>query len=189
MARTTLHTIAMLLAGVMAAGCQQRELATRVQQVDLLASLGRAEKRPSEEAITTTIASLDGQPEPAVDVPAMSRIVWSVRLPDHAVLRTAVGASLQATAAVRGRAVFRIGISDERTYDELSTTEVSLGSAQTWRHVGIDLSKYSGFKWSLFYRPREKTWNVIFNTTIRGLARPVTPSDRLLWAHPLIDGG
>jgi hypothetical protein len=188
MARSTFHTIAMLLAGVMAGGCQQRELATPVQQVDLLASLNRAEKRPSGETITTTIATLDGPPEAAVDVPAMSRIVWSVRMPDHAVLRTAVGASPQMAAAIGGRAVFRIGISDERTYDELSTTEVSLGSAQAWRRVAIDLSKYSGFKWSLFYRPREKTWNVIFNTRIKGLGRPIAPSDRLLWARPSIMG-
>ncbi len=188
MARSALQTIAILLAGVIAVGCQQRERETRAQQVDLLASVNRAEKRPSAEAITTTIATLDGPPEPAIDVPAMSRIVWTVRMPDHAVLRTAVGASPQMTDAMGARAIFRIGISDERAYDELSTTEVSLGSAHAWSRLAVDLSKYSGFKWSLFYRPREKTWNVIFNTTIQGLGRPVTPADRLLWARPLIVG-
>ena len=188
MARSTLMTIAMLLAGIIAVGCQQREPETRARQVDLLASVNRAEKRPSAEAITTTIATLDGPPEPAIDVTAMSRIVWTVRMPDHAVLRTAVGASPQMAAAMGGSAVFRIGISDERTYDELSVTEVRLGSAHAWRRVAIDLSKYSGFKWSLFYRPREKTWNMIFNTVIKGLGRPIAPSDRLLWVRPLIVG-
>jgi hypothetical protein len=53
--------------------------------------------------------------------------------------------------------------------------------------VSIDLSAYGGFKWSLFYRPREKTWRIIFNTTIMRLGRPVEATDRLFWGRPSID--
>jgi hypothetical protein len=109
-------------------------------------------------------------------------------MPDRAVIRTALGVSPPLAATRRGKALFRIGISDDRTYDGLMTTEVLVESSQAWQPISIDLSKYGGFKWSLFYRPREKIWNVIFNTTIKGLGRPITPADRVFWGHPTIEG-
>jgi hypothetical protein len=184
--RPLIPTFAIVLAALGAIGCQRRDAATRVQRVDLLASVDRAEKRPQGAAVTTTLATLDGDTEPALDVPAISRIIWTARMPDHAVLRTALGAP-QLAPAGDARALFRIGISDERTYDGLFAAEIGLGSAQGWKPVSIDLSKYSGFKWSLFYHPRQKTWKVIFNTTISGLGRPVVRTDRLFWAHPSIE--
>ena len=184
--RTLIPAVAIVLAALGAFGCQRRDAATREQRVDLLASVDRAERRPRGAVVTTTLATLEGESEPAVDVPAVSRIVWTARMPDHAVLHTALGAP-QLAAADGARALFRIGISDERTYDGLFGAEVGLGSAPGWKPVSIDLSKYSGFKWSLFYHPRQKTWKVIFNTTITGLGRPVAATDRLFWAHPWIE--
>jgi len=178
---------AIVLAGLTAVGCRGRH-PTGGALIDLVASVDRAERRPQPEHVRRTFTKLEGQIEPAVEVPAASRIVWSVRLPDHAVLRTAVGASPELAASKDAQAIFRIGISDERSYDALIATEVRLGSAQAWKRVSVDLSKYSGFKWSLFYRPRDKTWRIIFNTTVTGLARPVEATDRLLWAHPVIEG-
>jgi hypothetical protein len=186
MPRTLIPAFAMVLAALSAGGCHQRDAETRVRRVDLLTTVDRAEKRLQGEPVTTTLATLDGETEPALEVPVISRIVWTVRMPDHAILRTAPGAP-QLAAAGGARALFRIGISDERSYDGLLESEIGLGSAQGWKPVSIDLSKYSGFKWSLFYRPREKRGKVIFNTTIQGLQRPVIRTDRLFWAHPSID--
>ena len=186
MPRTLIPAFAIVLAALSAVGCRPRDAATRVRRVDLLTTVDRAEKRLRGEPVATTLVTLDGETEPALDVPVISRIVWTVRMPDRAILRTAPGAP-QLAAAGGARALFRIGISDERSYDELLALEIGLESAQGWKPVSIDLSKYSGFKWSLFYRPREKTWKVVFNTTIQGLQRPVARTDRLFWAHPSIE--
>jgi hypothetical protein len=113
--------------------------------------------------------------------------VWTERLPERAVLMASVGVSPALGAAGRGQAVFRIGISDERTYDELNATAVDLAANGRWQRIAIDLSKYGGFKWSLFYRPRNKTWSIIFNTIVKGLGRPPTPADRLYWARPVVE--
>jgi hypothetical protein len=180
-------SIALLCAGLTIGGCRDHGPLPRLQRVDLLASLDRAERRPRADAIAIALVTLGGKAEPAIEVPAISRIVWSVRVPDRAVLRTALGWSPSLAAATGSKALFRIGVSDERTYDELLTEEIGLGAAAPWKPVALDLSTYGGFKWSLFYHPREKTWKVIFNTTIKGLGRPVDPKDRLFWAHPAIE--
>jgi hypothetical protein len=186
MPRAPIPAFAIVLAALSAIGCHQRDAQTRARRVDLLATVDHAEKRLQGDPVSTTLATLDGETAPALDVPVISRIVWTVRMPDRAVLRTAPGAP-QLAAAGGARALFRIGISDERSYDGLLASEIGLGSARGWKPVSIDLSKYSGFKWSVFYHPRQKTWKVIFNTTITGLGRPVAPTDRLFWAHPSIE--
>jgi hypothetical protein len=160
-----------------------------VKRVDLLAAISRAEKRPVAEAVNAAIVTLEGQTEAAVEVPAMSRVVWHEHLPDRAILTTAVGVSSSLAATGHGKAVFRIGISDERTYEELRATEVRLESRPRWQAVTVDLSRYGGFQWSLFYRPRQMTWRVVFNTIVREIGRPITPADRLFWANPAIVGG
>ena len=80
-----------------------------------------------------------------------------------------------------------IGIADERSYDELGATAVPLDAPPRWQRVSIDLSKYGGFRWSLFYRPRWKIWKVTFNTTVKGLGRGAGAADRLYWARPMVD--
>ena len=186
MARSGGLTIA-LIASLWSLACGQSGPTPRVRHVDLLASLATAEKRPQGGVFTATIVTLDGKTQPVLEVPASSRVVWSERMPDDAVLRTAVGSSESLREAGGGVAVFRIGVSDERSYDALATTEVGLGPADRWQPVSIDLSKYGGFKLSLFYHPRSKTWNIIFSTIVQGLPRAASPADTLYWARPVIE--
>jgi hypothetical protein len=183
-----IRAVIVMLAAVTTTDCQRHELTTFVPHVDLLKTIERAEKRPQGGVFGIAIVTLDGETQPALDVPAMSRIVWTTKVPDSAVLRTALGSS-QLQAETGAKALFRIGISDERTYEGLLRREVVIGTTahRTWDRVSIDLSKYGGFKWSLFYRPREKTWHIIFNTTVMRLGRPVGATDRLFWARPSID--
>jgi hypothetical protein len=158
-----------------------------VRHVDLLASLATAEKRPQGGVFTATIVTLDDKTQPVLEVPASSRVVWSERMPDHAVLTTAVGFPPVLGAVGRGRATFRIGIADERSYDPLGAMEVRLEPQPHWQPISIDLSKYGGFKWSLFYRPRQKIWKVAFSATLDGLGRPAAATDSLYWARPVIE--
>lgn len=153
--------------------------------ISLLQLLNGAERRPAAAHIAPGIATLGGATRPAIEVPPNSRIVWTLRLPDHAVLDTAVGMNATAGQAVSGS--FRIGIADERTYEELAAVSVdgSAGGDAAWTPVHVDLGAYSGFKWSLFYHPRSKVWKIIFNTS----ARARGPSDRLWWAEPIIHDG
>ncbi len=177
-----------LFAVIAAAHCRRDDGTIVPRRIDLLRSFDRAEKRPAGAVFTTAIVTLGGETQPALDVPAMSRIVFASRLPDHAVLRTAVGLPTEMAAPGGGRALFRIGIADERTYDGLLSKEIDIGSTpRAWEHVSIDLSDYAGFKWSLFYRPREKTWRVIFNTSITRQGRSADASDRLFWGTPSIE--
>jgi hypothetical protein len=188
MPRSWSRLTVLLFAVVAAAHCRREARTIVPQRVDLLRSFESADKRPRGAVFATAIVTLGGETQPALDVPAMSRVVWTSRMPDHAVLRTALGVPTQMAAPKGAKALFRIGIADERTYEGLLSREVDLGSTtRGWEEVSIDLSKYGGFKWSLFYRPREKTWQIIFNTTISRLRRSVDATDRLFWGSPLID--
>jgi hypothetical protein len=104
---------------------------------------------------------------------APARVTWSLRLPPHAHLRTA--ARLVGANASQGVTV-RVGISDNRIYEQLARVVVP---SSAWQDMDVDLTRYSGFQWSLFYRPSQTTWRLIFS------ADP-TPGGAVAWAIPLI---
>jgi len=187
MTRRLALTIA-ILTGLSAVWCGQAGPTPEIRHVDLLASLPRAEKRPLGSEFSAGLVTLGGETLTALDVPTASRVIWSERLPDRAALETALGVSPALSAAGRGNAMFRIGIADERSYDEVGATAIPLDAPARWHRVSIDLSKYGGFKWSLFYRPRWKIWKVTFNTTVEGLGRGVGAADRLYWGRPMVEG-
>jgi len=89
-----------------------------------------------------------------------------MRFSERADLEASVAlVSSDAQAAPAGVTV-RIGISNDRAYDELRAmpvTAVHDGTRSAWQPIRIDLSSYSGWKLSLFYRPSRITWNVIVN--------------------------
>lgn len=80
-------------------------------------------------------------------------------------------------------ATARIGISDDRRYDQLAkvTLDASGTQSRAWQPVVIDLGAYSGWQWSLFYRPWERTWRLIFSAD-------ATPGGMIAWARPVITG-
>lgn len=81
-----------------------------------------------------------------------------------------------------GSATARIGISDDRRYEQLANISLD-GSARprAWQTVSIDLGGYSGWQWSLFYRPWERTWRLIFSADgERG--------GHIAWARPIVQG-
>ena len=154
--------------------------------LDLTASFETAARQPAGGPFEIGGANIDGQSRPTIAVPVASRITWKLQLPDSARLHTWLAVeSTCAPSAVAG-VEYRVGISDERSYDELAVRKVSASQSVRWELATVDLSDYSGFQWSLFYRPREIAWRLIFNTRSFG---PVSAGCALRprWGAPVIE--
>ena len=167
----------------LAAACRSTER-TPVEFVDLLNTLPSAERRsirPVEEAVRADLIGPAGDPRPAIVTDAPARVIWSLRLPSRARLETAVALIPGASGHPGVGAAARIGISDDRRYDQLIaiTLNGQVAQSRRWQPVSIDLGEYSGWQWSLFYRPWERTWRLIFSAD-------ATPEGTIAWARPVI---
>ena len=125
---------------------------------DLINEFPRAECRPANAC-----EAVRGPGGPAIRATSPSRLTWVLRLPRDGHLETAV----QTVSEARVR--FRIGISDERTYEQLGAIE--LGRTDGTRPFVIDLSAYAGRKWSVFYHPDRIAWRLTLSEdAINGIA-------------------
>lgn len=170
--------VAVLLLALGGTACA-RDGGPQVTAIDLVRLSDRAEKRPAgarlqvaqHECGATTLAGLE--------VPVPSRLTYRLNFPQRARLATTPVLHGSPGAA----AEFRIGISDRRTYETLVTriamaAECSSGGAE----IAVDLSRYAGWQWSLFYRPDERTWELIFGVTaVSGEIHTA------MWGMPRID--
>ena len=107
-------------------------------------------------------------------MPAPSRVTWPVQLTERAELTAHVA---MVGATTDQGVTIRIGISDNRSYDELS--RIRLGT--DWRPIHIDLSAFSGWRFSLFYHPNKKIWNLIVNAD-------ATPGGTAAWEGLVVKG-
>ncbi len=149
--------------------------------IDLVAALATAEKRalgPPDDAIRATVISRDQIDHPAIVIAAPARVLFPVRMPTRARLRTSVSLVSGSGAGV----TIRVGISDNRSYDELQklTVAPAAGGADPWKTIEVDLAPYSGWHWSLFYRPGQMTWRLVLNAD-------ATPGGRVAWLEPKIE--
>jgi len=176
---------ATLLAAVLSgtAGCAG--VGTQAGTTDLAATLDRAERRPMGGPFEVHELDIDGQPRKVIAVPAASRLTWQLRFPAHARLRMWLAAR---SACDSAPVDFRVGISDGRVYEQLLVRAVAPGASGSsrWEPARIDLSRYGGAQWSLFYRPSEITWSLIFNTRPTG---PMPCASQSFWGAPLIETG
>ena len=171
-----------LLIAFVAAACTPRP---SVEVIDLMKTMPSAERRsarPIDEAVRADLIGPAGDPRPAIVTDAPARVIWSIRLPARAQLETAVALVGQSSSPGAGVSA-RIGISDDRRYDQLAkiTLDGSTAQSRAWQPVSIDLGAYSGWQWSLFYRPWERTWRLIFSAD-------ATPGGTIAWARPVITG-
>lgn len=153
----------------------------QIRVVDLLARFGAADARPHGARFELAFPAVAGESRPGIVAPAASRITWTLApLPRRATLRASLGVPVEAGP---GRVAVRVGISDGRTYETLAEHTVSTeDAAAAWRPLEVDLSKYAGPQWSLFYRPDTRRWEVILATTVLEGAPTV-----VYWANPGID--
>jgi hypothetical protein len=158
--------------------------------IDLLARLGSAEKRPSpanQRLFSASDVDLGGRSRWAVIVPQPSRLTWALHIPVRATLTTAIGIVPGGGNTPRGDAAFRIGISDNRVYEILYRRLLrprEQAADRGWVPVTVDLSRYAGWQWSLFYQPSRRLWQLIFSVD----GEPSAAGDTPAWAAPVIEG-
>jgi hypothetical protein len=144
--------------------------------IDLLLSSDAAVKRPPPNRPDLFVVQdvvLAGQPKRALIVPQPSRVTWKVNVPAHAVLTGGAGIMPSPSGAAAGASRLYIGISDGRSFTGLLDEGLPLASAVAggvWLPIRVDLASYGGWQWSVFYRPWEITWDVIFNVNGQGPA-------------------
>ena len=157
--------------GTWAAGCVAPPGASPASSVylDLLSKADAAVKRPLTDRPDLFVVQdvvLAGQPKRALIVPQPSRVTWKVNVPARAVLTGGAGILPAASGAGPGSSRLYIGISDGRIFSRLLDADLPSPSAAAggaWLPIRIDLAGYGGWQWSIFYRPWEITWEVIFN--------------------------
>ena len=176
-----------LLAGLAAVGvsCRTPDNSGPVSTIELARTLDAAELQPSAAAFSRRLVVLGGRDSVAIVAPAASRVTWSLRLPPRVGFAAQVAAIRNCaddTASVR----LSVGISDERTYEELwrAVIPASDPASTRWTPIGIDLSDYGGTKLSVFYRPDRITWRLIANARPAGSSACVA---QVLWGAPRVE--
>lgn len=171
--------VALACALIVSAACGRASAGVPVRAIDLLKQLGGADLRPAGAEFPVVQHTCGGHSRPSLAVPPVSRVTWTMMLPERGLLETAAGLS----GGVDAAATFRIGISDDRIYEALLVRTITAAQcAQAWEPLTADLSRYAGRQWSLFYRPGRRAWHIIFSVNQEGGA-PL----RGFWALPGID--
>lgn len=172
----------LLLLAALAGGVACRGTSTPAR-IDLLAELPRAERRAikPEIAIRTGLAGPDDDRRTALFTDTPARITWTLRLPAHAHLRTAIRLVPDAEGHTGDGIAARVGISDNRSFQGLLRVAIDKTSPPAWQPIDVDLSEYSGWKFSLFYQPSRRDWRLVFGAD-------AAPGGTIAWAQPVIVG-
>ncbi len=155
-------------------GCGQAPAAPPLP-IDLIHDLSSARRQP-EGAVRADVITIGDASTPALLMPAPSRVTWPVRFSQRVNLDASVALTADAAGAPAG-VTLRIGLSDDRWYNEILRVKidpVAAGAAPAWQPIRVDLSPFSGWKFSLFYRPSRIAWKLIVNAD-------ATPGGTLAW--------
>jgi hypothetical protein len=156
--------------------------------INLLDAVASAEIRPivrPPDAIQVIDAAVGGTERRSLSVIVPSRVSLRLRVPTHAVFHTALAVDAPAGHQAGAGIAFSAGISDGRTYEPLMERTILAGDAASWQPVQVDLRRYAGWQWSLFYRPSSIAWEIVLNSYGTG---PGAERLRALWAEPAITG-
>lgn len=147
--------------------------------VSLIPIFESAEKRPQGGTFQVVEAALNGETKPAIYTVPTSRITYKVRIPDDAWLRVSVGTKPESWTQEGDGVLFRVGVSDGRSYDPLFTQHVNPFANEgdrKWIQVWVDLSAYAG-----------EQVDLIFNTNTSAEGKGDDPrNDHALWGAPEI---
>ena len=152
------------------------------ERIDLLERFPTADKRGvSGKTAEIVEVDLNGEKKRSIVIPPgggnSSRLIWKVRMPDDAWLRVSLGMKPEAWDKEGDGVLFRVGVSDGRTYDELFTQHVNAfgnPAERRWIPVMVDLSAYAG-----------EEVDLIFNTNSSPKDKGDDPrNDHALWGGP-----
>ena len=175
--RPALLTLVVVI-GMSLAACGD-DRGPQVTAVDLLRMAPRTERRPAGADFPIVEHTCAGTTLVGQAVPVPSRMTFTLTFPARARLVTAAALEAAGDAA----AEFRIGVSDRRVYETVLTTRVPASACRAgWSDIVIDLSRYGGRQWSLFYRPDERTWELILGVTMQE-----GDAGRAIWGLPRIE--
>jgi hypothetical protein len=173
---------ALALLGVTIAACAPADRSP-VRIVDLLRDFRDAETRPSPTAFELTDVSVSGQSEPAIRTIAPSRLIFVLPIPRRSTFAVRVAIDGGIDGAPPQPLRFRVGVSDDRIFEQLAEVLLTPGVPAGWTELRADLSAYAGWQWSLFYRPEERRWRLVLSTDAVSGVR-----GRGVWGAPGIDG-
>ncbi len=154
-----------------------------VRIVNLVRDFRDAEARPSLAAFEVADVSVAGQSEPAIRTIAPSRLIFVLPIPRRSSFTARVAIEGGIDGAPPQPLRFRVGVSDDRIFEQLADVLLTPGVQAGWTELGADLSAYAGWKWSLFYRPEERRWRLVLSTDAVSGVR-----GRGVWGAPGIDG-
>ena len=145
--------------------------AGRAEPIDLLsdARWAPAKKQPAPDLFKVTDATLGSESRRAIAIDptaGTTRLTWRVTVPDDAWLDVAVGLDPAAWEKEGNGVLFRFGVSDGRTYEEMFSQHmdpfVNKGDRK-WVPVMVDLSAYAGEEVDLIFgsnpSPQDKPEN------------------------------
>lgn len=147
---------------------------------DLVRDMDNADKRPAG-AFTVTEFLRDGVSRPAISAAVPSRLTVRLPFPHHGVFHASVTRADAPPGTHPGAARLRVGVSDDRTFEELTNLLLS-PDARGWTDLRVDLSAYAGWKWSLFYRPDRIVWRLVLAADALDNSPPA-----VLWGEPRIE--
>jgi hypothetical protein len=148
--------------------------------IDLVDLFPDAEKRTTmaslEEGYAIQTVTIDGDRKRAIFAHPFSRILWTVTVPEHAVLRASAGLRPDAWSTEGDGALFRVGVSDGPNYTEYFKQMIQpfdKPGDRRWFPVEVDLTPYAG-----------KQIKIVFNTEPGPSGNAV--GDASVWGMPRI---
>lgn len=153
------------------------------EPIDLISPdrFAAVKKQPGPDVFSLTEATLRGETRRAIAVQPVpgSRLTWKIKVPDDAWLDVAVGLQPEAWTKEGNGVLFRVGMSDGRTYEDLFTLHLNPfanAGERKWIPVMVDLSSYSGEEMDLIFNT---------NSSSPGQAEDHR-NDLALWAAPKV---
>lgn len=154
-----------------------------VRIVNLVRESRDAEARPSPDAFEVADVSISGHSEPAIRTVAPSRLIFVLPVPRRSTFAARVAIEGGVDGAPPQPLRFRVGVSDDRIYEQLADVLLTPGVQTGWTELRADLSAYAGWQWSLFYRPERRRWRLVLSAdAVTGVRT------RGAWGAPGIDG-
>lgn len=150
--------------------------------IDLIERFDAAEKRstePQEKMFRLVELTVSGETRRGIFAHPPSRIIWKLTVPQNAWLRTWLALDPAVWTKEGDGVLFRIGVSDGRTYEELLAQHVNPSETEgdrRWLPVDIDLSPYA-----------RQGIDLIFNTNASLPGKGDDPrNDWAVWGEPHI---